>query len=70
MPSITFPEYAQRIEHILNHVVGAGEGELVAVAQGSSARQTHLTQSAPVDATIMAIADSLKVGGTVTYRKA
>ncbi len=50
--------------------VGAGEGELVFVAQGSSARQTHLTQSAPVDATIMAIADSLEVGGKVTYRKA
>ncbi|GBD87176.1 carbon dioxide concentrating mechanism protein CcmL [bacterium BMS3Abin03] len=41
--------------------VGAGEGEVVLVATGSSSRQTHLTQDKPVDAVIMAIVDKLNV---------
>ncbi len=41
--------------------VGAGVGEVVLVAQGSSARQTHITQNKPVDAVIMAIVDKLDV---------
>ena len=41
--------------------VGAGEGETVLVAQGSSGRQTELTQGKPVDAVIMAIVDRLDV---------
>ena len=41
--------------------VGAGEGEIVLVATGSSARQTELTKNKPVDAVIMAIVDKLDV---------
>ncbi|MFQ5706221.1 MAG: EutN/CcmL family microcompartment protein [bacterium] len=41
--------------------VGAGVGETVLVAQGSSARQTELTENKAVDATIMAIVDKLDV---------
>ena len=41
--------------------VGAGEGEVVLVAQGSSGRQTELTQGKAVDAVIMAIVDRLDV---------
>ena len=41
--------------------VGAGVGEIVLVVQGSSARQTELTDGKPVDATIMAIVDKLDV---------
>jgi len=41
--------------------VGAGVGEIVLVAQGSSARQTVLTENKAVDATIMAIVDKLDV---------
>jgi microcompartment protein CcmK/EutM len=41
--------------------VGAGEGEIVLVATGSSARQTNFTQNKPVDAVIMAIVDKLDV---------
>ena len=41
--------------------VGAGVGEIVLVVQGSSARQTKLTENKPVDATIMAIVDKLDV---------
>ena len=41
--------------------VGAGVGEIVLVVQGSSARQTAVTENKPVDATIMAIVDKLDV---------
>ncbi|MEM7164638.1 MAG: EutN/CcmL family microcompartment protein [Planctomycetota bacterium] len=41
--------------------VGAGVGEFVLVAQGSSARQTPTTRDRPVDAVIMAIVDNLEV---------
>ena len=41
--------------------VGAGPGEIVLIAQGSSARQTELTQDKPVDAVIMAIVDKIDV---------
>ncbi|MEM1115461.1 MAG: EutN/CcmL family microcompartment protein [Bacteroidota bacterium] len=41
--------------------VGAGEGETVLVAQGSSGRQTELTSGKAVDAVVMAIVDRLDV---------
>ena len=47
----------------------AGVGDLVLTAAGSSARQTTITKNRPVDAVIMAIIDSLEVGGNVTFRK-
>ncbi|MBU6428698.1 MAG: EutN/CcmL family microcompartment protein, partial [Cyanobacteria bacterium REEB65] len=49
--------------------VGAGEGEVVLYATGSSARQTVSTENKPVDATIMAIVDTWEVGGAVKYTK-
>jgi len=41
--------------------VGAGVGEIVLYAQGSSARQTTFTKDKPVDAVIMAIVDKLDI---------
>ena len=49
--------------------VGAGVGEVVLTVAGSSARQTKVTQNRPVDATIMAIVDTVEVEGQVRYRK-
>ncbi len=49
--------------------VGAGVGEWVLYASGSSARNTTVTKDRPVDATIMAIVDVVEVDGNVTYRK-
>lgn len=46
--------------------VGAGMGEVVLYASGSSARLTHATKDRPVDAVIMAIVDSYDVDGRVT----
>ncbi len=45
--------------------VGAGVGETVLFAQGSSARQTDLTRDKPVDAVITAIVDKLDVDSDV-----
>jgi microcompartment protein CcmK/EutM len=49
--------------------VGAGPGEIILYASGSSARQTTVTRDRPVDATIMAIVDVLEVDGTVQFHK-
>jgi len=49
--------------------VGAGLGEVVLYATGSSARQTRLTDRRPCDAVIMAIVDSVEVDGEVKYDK-
>jgi microcompartment protein CcmK/EutM len=49
--------------------VGAGVGEVVLYASGSSARQTKVTQNRPVDATIMAIVDAIEHEGRQTYTK-
>ncbi len=47
----------------------AGIGDVVLIAQGSSARQTAMTKETPTDAVIMAIVDSLELQGKVTFRK-
>jgi microcompartment protein CcmK/EutM len=49
--------------------VGAGVGEIVLYASGSSARQTSHTKDRPVDAVIMAIVDTWEVGGATVYEK-
>jgi microcompartment protein CcmK/EutM len=49
--------------------VGAGVGEVVLFASGSSARQTVATQERPVDATIMAIVDSFDIMGQQKFDK-
>jgi microcompartment protein CcmK/EutM len=50
-------------------VVGAGEGEIVLVVSGSSSRLTAMTKDRPVDATIQAIIDFIKINGKQTYAK-
>ena len=50
-------------------VVGAGIGEYVLYARGSSARQTAQTDKRPVDAVIMAIVDQWEIGGQLKYHK-
>lgn len=51
--------------------MGAGVGEVVLYASGSSARQTKLTDGRPIDAVVMAIVDAVDVQGKGTvYNKA
>lgn len=49
--------------------VGAGVGELVLFASGSSARQTEVTQNKPVDAVIMAVVDEVELQGKTAFLK-
>ena len=49
--------------------VGAGVGEVVLYASGSSARQTSVTRDKPCDAVIMAIVDQWDIDGETVYVK-
>jgi microcompartment protein CcmK/EutM len=49
--------------------VGAGIGEIVFYASGSSSRMTTLTDGKPSDAAIIAIVDSIDVKGATIYQK-
>lgn len=49
--------------------VGAGVGEVVLYATGSSARQTTVTKDRPCDAVIMAIVDSVESPEGTMYSK-
>jgi len=49
--------------------VGAGIGEMVMYASGSSARQTKMTDKRPCDAVVMAIVDNWEVSGKIKYKK-
>ena len=49
--------------------VGAGVGEVVMYASGSSARQTGVTKNRPCDAVVMAIVDTWEVDGDTVYVK-
>ena len=48
-------------------VVGCGEGQLVLVVQGSSARMTEQTKNLPTDAVVIGIVDSATFGGKTFY---
>src|SRR4051812_45063897 len=47
--------------------VGAGQGEMVLIVQGSSARLTPETEKLPVDATIIGIVDSVNVENRIIF---
>ncbi|UCF99913.1 MAG: EutN/CcmL family microcompartment protein [Spirochaetaceae bacterium] len=55
--------------HVALDVVNAGVGELVMIAQGSSCRQTSLSDRKPVDALICGIVDLVDEQGQVVFRK-
>lgn len=50
-------------------LVGSGEGELVMISHGSSARLATGHKDSPVDAAIIGILDSLQVEGNIRFRK-
>ena len=47
--------------------VGAGEGEVVLIVQGSSARFTEDTKTLPIDCAIIGIVDNVRVGADAIY---
>ena len=59
----------QGLPFVAFDMVGAGEGELVLIVEGSSARIAAGDVNRPVDAVIIAILDSLRHDGQMMYRK-
>lgn len=49
--------------------LGAGEGEMVLVVQGSSARLTPETKELPIDAVIVGIVDSVHIDRLCVFSK-
>jgi len=49
--------------------LGAGEGQFVLVTQGSSARLTPETKSLPIDAVVIGLVDTVRVGGRDVFRR-
>ena len=47
--------------------LGAGEGELVLITQGSSARMTPETKNLPIDTVIVGIVDKVHVDQTCVF---
>src|SRR5881392_2507248 len=47
--------------------VGAGQGEMVLIVQGSSARLTSETEKLPIDAAIIGIVDRVHVGSQTVF---
>jgi ethanolamine utilization protein EutN len=71
-PMLIDPEDSSRFKPGGNTIIavdtlGAGEGELVMLAQGSSARQADALKSMPVDAAIVGLVDTVSIGGKKTY---
>jgi ethanolamine utilization protein EutN len=50
-------------------MLGAGEGDLVLVTQGSSARLTEGTRNMPTDAVVVGIIDAIQAGSREIYKK-
>ena len=50
-------------------LMGSGEGEVVLISQGSSARQTAGTKDKPVDAVIIGIVDLVEAEDRIVYGK-
>ncbi len=56
-----------RRSFVVVDTVGAGQGEMVLIVQGSSARLTPETEKLPVDATIIGIVDSVNIENKTVF---
>ncbi|MEA5001909.1 MAG: EutN/CcmL family microcompartment protein [Christensenella sp.] len=65
---LTFEESGRAVASL--DTVGAGEGEVVMLVGGSSARMTDTMSDKPTDCTIVAIIDSVDIGGGRMFDKA
>lgn len=50
-------------------LLGAGEGDFVLIAQGSSARLTPETKNMPIDTLIVGLVDQVHVEDTAVYER-
>ncbi len=67
------PEHRDRLVNtgrtfVAVDTVGAGQGEMVLIVQGSSARMTPETEKLPVDAAIIGIVDTVNVENKTIFR--
>ncbi len=51
-------------------LLGAGEGDFVLIAQGSSARLTPETKNMPIDTLVIGLVDQVHVENTAVYQRA
>jgi microcompartment protein CcmK/EutM len=49
--------------------LGAGEGQLVLVTQGSSARLTPETKTLPIDAVVIGLVDTVRIEGREVFNR-
>jgi len=49
--------------------LGAGQGELVLITQGSSARLTPETKNLPIDCVVIGLVDTVHMDGTSIFRR-
>ncbi|MBT4756973.1 MAG: EutN/CcmL family microcompartment protein [Opitutae bacterium] len=71
-PMLVDPEDPSKFKPGTNTIVvidtlGAGEGEFVMFAQGSSARQANGLKALPVDAAVVGLVDTVSILGKKTY---
>lgn len=55
--------------HVALDTVGAGQGEIVLLSQGSSARQTEVSRETAIDAVIIGIVDLVEDESGLVYKK-
>jgi ethanolamine utilization protein EutN len=72
-PMLVDPEDPSKFKPGSNTIVaidtlGAGEGELVMFAQGSSARQAEGLKNVPVDAAIVGLVDTVNILGQTIFQ--
>ncbi len=54
---------------VANDDLGAGEGDLVAVSQGSSARMAPSMKNTATDAVVIALIDRIDANGQIVFRR-
>jgi ethanolamine utilization protein EutN len=72
-PMLADPDQPGRLKAGTNTIValdtlGAGEGELVMLVQGSSARQAEGLKEVPVDAAVVGLVDHVEILGETAFR--
>jgi ethanolamine utilization protein EutN len=68
-PDTADPQTDSAKRYLAVDLVGAGEDEVVVIAQGSAARVHPACAETATDAAVVAIVDTVIVGGQVTFKK-
>ncbi|MDO8969540.1 MAG: EutN/CcmL family microcompartment protein [Saprospiraceae bacterium] len=55
--------------HVAVDTMGVGQGEVVIIVRGSSARLTDATDKKPVDTAIIGVVDEIEVAGSIVWKK-